>query len=255
MRSSDNSLPIQPGLLEAQPNGQFDIGEAKRECLKRRGVDTVSRLSAHRRADLRKRTFGATHISCGYWSNESNLGTFDHHGAGWVAVRPGQGIAGRCGASQHGTAESRGGRGRGRNRGLSLCAARGAQGLPLRGRAPLGQLLRSPQGLESRPPGVAGGALRRGDRGVRGAVKPRPAQSGPPTRSWAETGQSQSRRITETLIFDPEPQGSTLAPRILDRQSKGPKQRGIVPPRGGLRRNLECLASPFASPFPRRLVE
>ena len=33
----------------------------------------------------------------------------------------------------------------------------------------------------------------------------------PPTRSWAGAGQSQSRRLTETLIFDPDPQRSTLA--------------------------------------------
>src|SRR5208283_2668608 len=66
----------------------------------------------------------------GYWTNDSAIGTFDHHDAGWVDVRPGQGDASRWGASEHGTAESRGGRGRGRNRGLSLCAARGAQGLP-----------------------------------------------------------------------------------------------------------------------------
>ena len=36
-------------------------------------------------------------------------------------------------------------------------------------------------------------------------------QKRPPTRSWAGAGQSQSRRLTETLIFDPDPRRSTLA--------------------------------------------
>jgi hypothetical protein len=58
-------------------------------------------------------TLGPPIISSGYWTDESALGTFDHHEAGRVDVRPGQGIASRCGASEHGTAESRGGRGRG----------------------------------------------------------------------------------------------------------------------------------------------
>ncbi len=58
-------------------------------------------------------TLGPPIISSGYWTDESALGTCDHHEAGRVDVRPGQGIASRCGASEHGTAESRGGRGRG----------------------------------------------------------------------------------------------------------------------------------------------
>ncbi len=49
----------------------------------------------------------------GCWTNDSAIGTCDHHDAGWVDVRPGQGCASRRGASEHGTAESRGGRGRG----------------------------------------------------------------------------------------------------------------------------------------------
>jgi len=43
------------------------------------------------------------------------------------------------------------------------------------------------------------------------AASKTPRQKGPPTRSWAGAGQSQSRRLTETLIFDPDPQRSTLA--------------------------------------------
>jgi|GEM_PF-2609452 len=39
-------------------------------------------------------------------------------------------------------------------------------------------------------------------------------QKGPPTRSWAGAGRSQSRRLTETLIFDPDPQRSTLASHL-----------------------------------------
>ena len=38
---------------------------------------------------------------------------FDDHDAGMVDVRPGQGIASPWGASEHDTAESHGGRGRG----------------------------------------------------------------------------------------------------------------------------------------------
>ncbi len=49
-------------------------------------------------------------------------------------------------------------------------------------------------------------------------------QKGPPTRSWAGAGQSQSRRLTATLIFDPDPRGRR-PPRILDRDP-------VVPPRG-----------------------
>src|SRR5271157_5532207 len=56
---------------------------------------------------------GAPTISAGYWTSDSTPGTFDHHDAGSVDVRPGQGIASQCGVSEHGTAESRGGRGRG----------------------------------------------------------------------------------------------------------------------------------------------
>jgi len=42
----------------------------------------------------------------GYWTNDSAIGTFDHHNAGWVDVRPGQGYASRWGASEHGTGHS-----------------------------------------------------------------------------------------------------------------------------------------------------
>ena len=56
------------------------------------------------------------------------------------------------------------------------------EGLPLRGRSPLGQLPRSSQNLDSGPPGVAGRALRRGDRGVRGDVEPPPRHSPQPAR-------------------------------------------------------------------------
>ncbi len=46
----------------------------------------------------------------------------------------------------------------------------------------LGQLPRSSQNLDSGPPGVAGRALRRGVRGVRGDVEPRPRDSPQPAR-------------------------------------------------------------------------
>src|SRR5208282_6169723 len=36
-------------------------------------------------------------------------------------------------------------------------------------------------------------------------------QKGPHTRSWAGAGQGQSSKLTETLIFDPDPQRSALA--------------------------------------------
>src|SRR5271157_2859898 len=56
---------------------------------------------------------GPPTISSGYWTNDSVFGTFDHHDAGLVEIRPGQGIASPSGAYEHGTAESRGGCGRG----------------------------------------------------------------------------------------------------------------------------------------------
>ena len=56
---------------------------------------------------------GTPTISSGYWTNDSVFGTLDHHDAGLVDVRPGQGIASPSGAYEHGTAESRGGCGRG----------------------------------------------------------------------------------------------------------------------------------------------
>src|SRR5208337_3959529 len=103
-------------------------------------------------------------IPSGYRTDDSVFfGTSDYHDAGLVDVRSGPGIASRCGAFEHGTAESRGGRCRGSGRGLSLCSAGRAQGLPLRGRSPLGHLLQSSQVLDSGPLGVTRRALRPAD--------------------------------------------------------------------------------------------
>jgi len=46
---------------------------------------------------------GPPAISSGYWTNDSVFGAFDHHDAGLVEVRPGQGIASPSGAYEHGT--------------------------------------------------------------------------------------------------------------------------------------------------------
>ncbi len=45
---------------------------------------------------------GPPTFSSDYWTNESIFGTFDHHDAGLVDVRPGQGIASRWEAPEHG---------------------------------------------------------------------------------------------------------------------------------------------------------
>ncbi len=99
------AIPVEP--TEAPSNGAIpplENGDRLTRAEFERRYEAMPELNGHS---------GPPTISSGYWTNDTVLGTFDHHDAGLVDVRPGQGIASRCGAFEHGTAESRGGRGRG----------------------------------------------------------------------------------------------------------------------------------------------
>ena len=96
--------------IPLEQSGGLPVAEVVSALAQASGV-TIERPAI--KLTLPRRILGPPILSFGYWTDESALGTFDHHEAGRVDVRPGQGLASRCGESEHGTAESRGGRGRG----------------------------------------------------------------------------------------------------------------------------------------------
>ncbi len=59
-------------------------------------------VSARPRKGHLEGIWGHPQTSPGYWTNGPDHGTFDHHDAGLVDVRPGQGIASRWEAPEHG---------------------------------------------------------------------------------------------------------------------------------------------------------
>ena len=90
-------------------------------------------------------------LTAHYWTKDFMFVTFDHHDAGLVDVRPAQDIADRW---EHPSMARRNARKSwSPMRSGSITVFNGSwQGFPLRGRSPLGQLLRPSQGLDSRPP-------------------------------------------------------------------------------------------------------